>query len=446
MDLFSYGASQEKELQAPLARRMRPQKLEEFQGQEHLLAPGRPLRRSIEADRLVCLIFWGPPGTGKTALAGIIAGHTRAHFTRLNAVMSGVADIRRVVAEAGERLGAHGQRTILFIDEIHRFHKGQQDALLPFVEDGTVILIGATTENPMFELIPPLISRSQILRFHPLSSQDLLTIMQQALEDRQRGLGSLPLEVTPEAREHLARIADGDARRALNALELAALTTGADKDGAIRVGLPEAAETVQKKPLGYDRTGDQHYDTVSAFIKSIRGSDADAALYWLARMIHAGEAPRFLARRLLILAAEDVGLADPRALMITQAAAQAADFVGWPEARLPLAQATLYLATAPKSNSVITAIDQALHYVEKETAPPVPSHLRDSSYPGAKAMGHGQGYRYPHDEPEAYSPQEYLPAEIAGTSFYRPSPRGYETKIRAFLQHLQKLQQDNPGP
>lgn len=443
MDLFAYGARQEKEEQAPLARRMRPRNLEEFQGQEHLLAPGRPLRRSIEADRLVALVFWGPPGSGKTALAEIISNYTRAHFARLNAVMSGVADIRRVVEEAGERLGGYGQRTVLFIDEVHRFHKGQQDALLPYVEDGTVILIGATTENPMFELIPPLVSRSQIMRFYPLNDRELLNIMQIALEDRQRGLGALPLEVSPEAREHLARVADGDARRALNALELATLTTRADADGVVRVGLPEAADSVQQKPLSYGRAGDQHYDTVSAFIKSMRGSDPDATLYWLARMIHAGEDPRFLARRMLILAAEDVGLADPHALVITRAAAQAADFVGWPEARLPLAQAALYLATAPKSNSVITAIDRALQYVKEETAPPVPPHLRDSSYSGAKALGHGQEYRYPHDEPEAYSPQEYLPEELAATSFYRPSPRGYEARIRAFLQHLQELRQEN---
>lgn len=433
MDLIQYGSRRSLTDKAPLARRMRPRTLAEFVGQEHILAPGKLLYRAIEADRLTSLIFYGPPGTGKTALARIIAGTTRADFQQLNAVMAGIADIRKVINLAEENLAFRNQRTILFIDEIHRFNKAQQDALLPYVEEGTVILIGATTENPMFEVIPPLLSRSRLFAFQPLSEEDILTILQRALADEERGLGNLKITIEPEALTHIARTANGDARAALNALELAAITTTPAADNTIHITKEIAAECSQQRVLLYDKDGDNHFDTVSAFIKSMRGSDPDAALYWLARMLHAGEDPKFIARRLLVHAAEDVGLADPRALLVAQAAAYAVDFVGMPEARIPLAEAVLYIATAPKSNSVVVAIDKSLEAVKETAGKGVPVHLRDSHYKGAAALGHGKGYKYPHDYPGGYVQQEYLPPGVAG-DFYSPKGYGYERVIKERLE------------
>ena len=433
MNLIDYGSQRALTDKAPLARRMRPRTLAEFVGQEHILAPGKLLFRAIEADRLTSLIFYGPPGTGKTALARIIAGTTQADFQQLNAVMAGIGDIRKVIDRARENLAFRNQRTILFIDEIHRFNKAQQDALLPYVEDGTVILIGATTENPMFEVIPPLLSRSRLFAFQPLSDEDILTILQRALADEERGLGKLKIAIEPEALAHIARTANGDARAALNALELAAITTPPGADATIHITKEIAAECSQQRVLLYDKDGDSHYDTISAFIKSLRGSDPDAALFWLARMLYAGEDPKFIARRLLVHAAEDVGLADPRALLVAQAAAYAVHFVGMPEARLPLAEAALYIATAPKSNSVITAIDQAMAAVKETAGKRVPVHLRDSHYKGAAALGHGKGYKYPHDYPGGYVEQDYLPAGITG-NFYFPTGYGYERVIKERLE------------
>ncbi|MGI6142525.1 MAG: replication-associated recombination protein A [bacterium] len=442
MDLIDYGSQRALTTKAPLARRMRPRTLAEFVGQEHILAPGKLLFRAIEADRLTSLIFYGPPGTGKTALARIIAGTTRADFQQLNAVMAGIADIRKVITLAQENLAFRKQRTILFIDEIHRFNKAQQDALLPYVEEGTVIFIGATTENPMFEVIAPLLSRSRLFSFHPLSEEHVCTILQRALADRERGLGKLKIAIEPEALSHIARTANGDARAALNALELAAITTSPAADATIHITKEIAAECSQQRVLLYDKGGDNHFDTVSAFIKSLRGSDPDAALYWLARMLYAGEDPKFIVRRLLVHAAEDVGLADPRALQIAQAAAYAVDFVGMPEARLPLAEATLYIATAPKSNSVIKAIDKAMATVKETAGKQVPAHLRDSHYKGASALGHGKGYKYPHDYPGGYVGQEYLPAGIPG-NFYSPTGYGYEGVIKERLEEWKEQARKN---
>ena len=434
MDLIDYSARRALTSSAPLAQRMRPRTLGEFVGQKHILSPGSLLYRAIEADRLISLLFYGPPGTGKTALAKIIAGATQADFQQLNAVMAGIADIRRVIKKAQENLAFQKQRTILFIDEIHRFNKAQQDALLPFVEDGTIIFIGATTENPMFEVIPPLLSRSRLFSLHPLTEEDIRTILTRALKDEERGLGKLKINIAEEALNHIARSANGDARAALNALELAAMTTDPDAGGTIYITREIAAQCSRRRVLLYDKDGDNHYDVISAFIKSLRGSDPDAALYWLAHMLYAGEDPKFIARRILVHAAEDVGLADPRALEIAQAAAYAVHFVGLPEARLPLAQAALYIATAPKSNSVITAIDKALNTVKKEAGKQVPNHLRDSHYQGAASLGHGRGYKYPHDYPGGYVDQDYLPQGLEEKTFYTPTDRGYEKIIKKRLE------------
>ncbi|MBN2505138.1 MAG: replication-associated recombination protein A [Verrucomicrobia bacterium] len=412
---------------APLAARMRPRVLAEFVGQSHILAAGQLLRRAIEADRIQSLILFGPPGTGKTTLAQIIARQTHNHFERLSGVESNVADMRRVLASAGNRLANTGQTTILFIDEIHRFNRAQQDVLLPDVENGIVRLIGATTHNPFFFVNSPLVSRSQIFELHPLSDAELQQILEAALHEPDRGLGHLKLAVEETALRHLARVADGDARKALNALEIAALTTPPGGDGVIRVGLREAEQSIQRKAIVYDGEGDAHYDTISAFIKAVRGSDADAALYWLAKMIEAGEDPRFITRRLLILAAEDVGLADPMALVLTQAAHQAAEYVGWPEARLPVAEATLYLATAHKSNSACLAIDAALADVRSGRTQPVPRHLRDTHYAGARRLGHGEGYQYAHDHPGHFVAQKYLEEP---RRYYEPTEQGTEKKIK----------------
>jgi putative ATPase len=420
---------------APLAARMRPRNLDEFAGQSHILAPGMLLRRAIEADRIQSLIFYGPPGTGKTSLAQIIANQTRSKFERLSGVDSNVADMRRVLQTAANRLGNTGQPTILFIDEIHRFNKAQQDVLLPDVEAGTVRLIGATTHNPFFFVNSPLVSRSQIFELRPLTEAELLALLRRSLNDTERGLGHLKFQADEEALKHLAKVSDGDARKALNSLEIAALTTPPGADGVIRLTLAVAEQCIQKKAIVYDGDGDAHYDTISAFIKSMRGSDPDAALYWLAKMIHAGEDPRFIARRIVIHAAEDVGLADPMALVLAVAAHHAAEFIGWPEARIPIAEAALYIATANKSNSVVTAIDAALEDVKSGRTLAVPEHLRDASYKGAKTLGHGEGYQYAHDFDGHYVVQDYLGAV---KRFYQPTEQGVEKKIKERLDQWRK--------
>ena len=411
----------------PLAARMRPRNLDEYAGQSHILGPGQLLRRAIEADRIQSLIFYGPPGTGKTSLAQIIARQTKSKFERLSGVESNVADMRRVLAAATNRLENTGAATILFIDEIHRFNKAQQDVLLPDVESGVIRLIGATTHNPFFFVNSPLVSRSQIFELRPLTEDDLLALLQRALADAERGLGYLHIAADENALRHLAKIADGDARKALNSLEIAALTTDPDPAGRIHVTLPVAEQSIQKKAVVYDGDGDAHYDTISAFIKSMRGSDPDAALYWLAKMIHAGEDPRFIARRIVICAAEDVGLADPMALVLACSALQAAEFVGWPEAQIPLAEATIYLATANKSNSAVAAIAAALADVRSGRTLPVPEHLRDAHYQGAKRLGHGQGYQYAHEGKDHFVAQDYLGV---GKTFYEPTEQGVEKKIK----------------
>jgi putative ATPase len=414
----------------PLAARLRPRNLDEFIGQSHILAPGLLLRRAIEADRIQSLIFYGPPGTGKTSLAQIVASRTRSKFERLSGVESNVAEMRRVLSAAANRLENTGQSTILFIDEIHRFNKAQQDVLLPDVEGGIVRLIGATTHNPFFFVNSPLVSRSQIFELRPLSEGDLESLLRSALSDRERGLGYMKIEAEDVALKHLAKLADGDARKALNSLEIAAISTEPDSAGIVHINLATAEQSIQKKAIVYDDE-DAHYDTISAFIKSMRGSDPDASLYWLAKMIHAGEDPRFIARRIVIHAAEDVGLADPMALVLANAAFQAAEFIGWPEARIPLAEATLYIATAPKSNSTILAIDAALKDVESGRTLAVPEHLRDAHYPGAKRLGHGKGYKYAHDFPGHFVPQDYLGSV---RRYYEPTEEGVEKKIKERLE------------
>lgn len=411
----------------PLAARMRPRSLSEFAGQSHIIGPGQLLRRAIEADRIQSLIFYGPPGTGKTSLAQIIAQQTKSRFERLSGVESNVADMRRVLAAATNRLQNTGQPTILFVDEIHRFNKSQQDVLLPDVESGVIRLIGATTHNPFFFVNSPLVSRSQIFELRPLTEADLLALLNRALRNEERGLGYMKIQANDEALKHLTTVADGDARKALNALEIAALTTSPQADGIVHIDLATAEQSIQKKAVVYDGDGDAHYDTISAFIKSMRGSDADAALYWLAKMIHAGEDPRFIARRIVICAAEDVGLADPMALVLANAAMQAAEFVGWPEARIPLAEATVYIATANKSNSAYLAIDAALEDVRSGRTLAVPEHLRDGHYKGAKRLGHGQGYEYAHAHPEHFVAQDYLGAS---KRYYEPTDQGVEKKIK----------------
>ncbi|MCS7219683.1 MAG: AAA family ATPase [Anaerolineae bacterium] len=426
------------EKEAPLAARMRPRTLDEFVGQEHIVGPGRLLRRAIQADQLSSLIFYGPPGTGKTTLARIIAHTTRAHFIAINAVLAGVQDIRNAIEEAQRYRGEYGRRTILFVDEVHRFNKAQQDALLPWVENGTVILIGATTENPYFEVNKPLISRSRIFQLKPLTEDELRRIAGQALQDPERGYGRLKVQVDKEALDHLVNVANGDARALLNALELAVETTPPGPDGVIHVDLAVAEESIQRRAVLYDKEGDAHFDTISAFIKSLRGSDPDAALYWLARMVYAGEDPRFIFRRMLIFASEDVGLADPDAIRVVTACAQAFDYVGLPEGCFHLAEAALYLATAPKSNSVMGFFD-ALATVEREREAEVPTHLRDASR-DAKGFGHGQGYLYPHAYRDHWVAQQYLPAALQGRLFYQPSDQGYEARIRAEVARRREAQ------
>ena len=433
----------------PLAARMRPRNLDEFAGQTHILAPGQLLRRAIEADRIQSLIFYGPPGTGKTSLAQIIARQTKSKFERLSGVESNVADMRRVLSAAANRLENTGASTILFIDEIHRFNKSQQDVLLPDVESGVVKLIGATTHNPFFFVNSPLVSRSQIFELRPLTEEDLFSLLQRALADEERGLGYMKISADENALRHLAKISDGDARKALNALEIAALTTAPEKNGVVKITLEVAEQSIQKKAVVYDGDGDAHYDTISAFIKSMRGSDPDAALYWLAKMIHAGEDPRFIARRIMICAAEDVGLADPMALVLANACLAASEFVGWPEARIPLAEATIYIATANKSNSAYLAIDAALADVRSGRTIAVPEHLRDTHYKGAERLGHGKGYEYAHDGKEHFVPQDYLGADKI---YYEPTDQGVEKKIKERVEKWRaqfaqsKAQGQNAGP
>ena len=436
--LFDQALADRMEKEAPLAARMRPRTLDEFVGQEHIIGPGRLLRRAIQADQLSSLIFYGPPGTGKTTLARIIANTTKAHFIAINAVLAGVRDIRAAIEEAQERRRMYGQRTILFVDEVHRFNKAQQDALLPWVENGTVILIGATTENPYFEVNKALVSRSRIFQLKPLTDDDLRKIAERALTDPERGYGKLRVRIDPDALEHLINVANGDARALLNALELAVETTPPDEDGVIHIDMAVAEESIQRRAVLYDKEGDVHFDTVSAFIKSLRGSDPDAALYWLAKMIYAGEDPHFIFRRMLILASEDVGLADPNAITVVTACADAFDRVGLPEGQFHLAQAALYLATAPKSNSVMAYFD-ALKAVEEEREGEVPTHLKDASR-DKEGFGHGKGYVYPHAYRDHWVAQQYLPDNLKGKVFYRPSDQGYEARIRALVEQRREAQ------
>lgn len=432
MDLFEYASSRKKEKEAPLAARMRPRTLDEVVGQEHIIGKDKMLYRAIKADKLRSIIFYGPPGTGKTTLARVIANTTSAEFTQLNATTSGKKEMEAAVNDARDRMGMYGKKTILFIDEIHRFNKSQQDYLLPFVEDGTVILIGATTENPYFEVNSALISRSVIFELKPLSKDNIRTLLERAVKDEERGMGSLHPVLEPDAADFLADVAGGDAREALNALELGVLTTEPSEDGQIHIDLETASECIQKRVVRYDKTGDQHYDTISAFIKSMRGSDPDAAVYYLAKMLYAGEDIRFISRRIMICAAEDVGNADPMALVVAVSAAQAVERIGMPEAKLILSQAAIYVASAPKSNACTEAVFAALRSVQSVQTT-VPAHLQDAHYSGHEKLGHGTGYKYAHDFPNHYVEQQYLPDEILGSRFYEPTENGYEQKIREYF-------------
>ena len=436
LNMFAEAARARAQKHAPLAARMRPRTLDEFVGQEHIVGEGHALRQAIVEDRVPSMILWGPPGSGKTTLARIVSSLTGSHFENVSAVSSGVADLRRVVAEAAERLGETGQRTILFIDEIHRFNKSQQDVVLPYVEDGTITLIGATTENPSFEVISPLLSRSRVFRLQPLTAEQVAGLLRAALADEERGLASMKAEVDDETLLALSSISGGDARIALNVLELAAQTARPDKTGRRVVTSEHIDEALQKRAALYDRAGDWHYDIISAFIKSLRGSDPDASLYWLARMMEGGEDPLFIARRLVILASEDVGLADPQALQVAVAAQQAVHFIGMPEGFFPLAEATLYLATAPKSNSVGEAYMRALQDAQVTQAEPVPLHLRNAPTPLMREMGHGRDYAYDHAFPDHHAGQQHLPDQLSGRQYYVPGELGYEERVRDWLAKL----------
>ena len=434
MTLFEHEASRQLERNAPLAARMRPRTFDELVGQERVVGPGRVLRRAIEADRIPSIILWGPPGSGKTTLANLVATATRSHFSPISAVGSGVADLRREVAAAQERLGMHGGRTILFIDEIHRFNKAQQDVILPHVESGAVILIGATTENPSFEVNAPLLSRSRVVTLEALEDEDIETLVRRAADDEERGLGAMSPHLDDDAMAALVTLSNGDARTALNALELAVSAAEPDASGVRRIAREQVEDAMQRQWVLYDRDGDAHYDTISAFIKSVRGSDPDAAVYWLARMVEAGEDPLFVARRLVILAAEDVGLADPQALPVAVAAQQAVHFIGMPEARIPLAEATVYLATAPKSNAVYEAIGKAIEDVKATRNDPVPLHLRNAPTGLIRNMGYGEGYKYSHDYEGHFAPMQNLPERLEGRRYYTPTDQGYEKEVAARLR------------
>ena len=437
MDLFDYMKETTLEKESPLASRMRPATLDEVVGQEHIIGKDKLLYRAIKADKLGSVIFYGPPGTGKTTLARVIANTTSAEFTQLNATTAGKKDMEDVVKAAKDRLGMFGKRTILFVDEIHRFNKGQQDYLLPFVEDGTLVLIGATTENPYFEVNGALISRSIIFELKPLEKEDIKKLLLRAVTDTKKGLGSYQAVLEEDALEFLADISGGDARAALNALELGVLTTARGGDGKIHIDLETASECIQKRVVRYDKTGDQHYDTISAFIKSMRGSDPDAAIYYLAKMLYAGEDIRFISRRIMICAAEDVGMADPQALVVASAAAQAVERIGMPEAQIILAEAVAYVACAPKSNASYMALNEAMESVrQKKTT--VPPHLQDAHYKGAAKLGHGLGYKYAHDYPNHYVDQQYLPAELEGERFYHPTENGYERQVKEYFRKIGK--------
>lgn len=438
MDLFDYMRDNTMKKEAPLASRLRPVTLDEVVGQQHIIGKDKLLYRAIKADKLSSIIFYGPPGTGKTTLAKVIANTTSSLFTQINATSAGKKDMEAVVEEAKLNLGSYGKRTILFIDEIHRFNKGQQDYLLPFVEDGTVILIGATTENPYFEVNSALLSRSVIFELKPLDKEDIKTLLLRAVYDRDRGMGAYDAVIEEEALEFLADVANGDARAALNAIEIGILTTERSEDGKIHITLPVASECIQRRVLKYDKDGDNHYDTISAFIKSMRGSDPDAAVYYLARMLYAGEEVAFIARRIMICAAEDVSNADPNALVVATAAALAVERLGMPEARIVLAQAATYVACAPKSNSALCAIDEAMQVVENEKTATIPAYLMDAHYKGAAKLGHGLGYQYAHDFKNHYVKQQYLPDELKDRVFYVPSDNGYEKQIQEYLKRIKE--------
>ena len=443
MDLFDYVREQNMQNESPLANRMRPKTLEEVVGQQHIIGKDKLLYRAIRADKLSSVIFYGPPGTGKTTLAKVIAGATKAEFVSINATAAGKKDMEAVVEQAKNSLGMYGRRTILFIDEIHRFNKGQQDYLLPFVEDGTIILIGATTENPYFEVNGALLSRSVIFELKSLDKEDIRILLRRAVTDEERGMGAYHAVLEPDAEDFLADISNGDARAALTAIELGVLTTERSEDGKIHITLDVAQECIQKRAVRYDKMGDQHYDTISAFIKSIRGSDPDAAVYYLARMLYAGEDIRFIARRMMISASEDVGNADPNALNVAVSAALAVERIGMPEARIILAQAATYLASAPKSNASYLAVDRATECMKQTMTAPVPVHLQDAHYKGSEKLGHGLGYLYAHNYPNHYVEQQYLPDALKDEVFYEPTEIGYEKQIKEHLQFLRGNQTEN---
>ena len=436
MDLFEYMREQNQEKESPLASRLRPTSLDEVVGQQHIIGKDKLLYRAIKADKLSSIILYGPPGTGKTTLAKVIANTTSAAFLQINATSAGKKDMEEVTLQAKNNQGMYGKKTILFIDEIHRFNKGQQDYLLPFVEDGTIILIGATTENPYFEVNGALLSRSVIFELHNLSKEDIKTLILRAVNDKEKGMGAYNAVIDEDALEFLADVANGDARAALTAIELGILTTERAEDGKIHITLDVASECIQKRVVRYDKSGDNHYDTVSAFIKSMRGSDPDAAVYYLARMLYAGEDIKFIARRIMICAAEDVSNADPMALVVATAASQAVERIGMPEAQIILAQAVTYVASAPKSNSAVCAITDAMETVKNTMTAPVPGHLQDAHYKSAGKLGHGEGYKYAHDYPMHYVKQQYLPDGLTDKVFYRPSENGYEKQIRAYFKDI----------
>ena len=440
MDLFEYMRENNKNTESPLAMRLRPETLDEMVGQSHIIGKDKLLYRAIKADKLSSVIFYGPPGTGKTTLARIIANTTSAEFNQVNATVAGKKDMEEVVAKAKDNLGMYGRKTILFVDEIHRFNKGQQDYLLPFVEDGTIILIGATTENPYFEVNGALLSRSIIFELKSLSKEDIRTLILRAVNDREKGLGAYDAVIDDDALEFLADVANGDARAALTAIELGVLTTERSADGKIHITLAVASECIQKRVVKYDKSGDNHYDTISAFIKSMRGSDPDAAVYYLARMLYAGEDIRFIARRIMICAAEDVSNADPMALVVATSAAQAVERIGMPEAQIILAQAVTYVASAPKSNSAVCAISDAMAAVRDTMTAPIPVHLQDAHYKSSQKLGHGIGYKYAHDYPNHYVKQQYLPDGLTDRTFYHPSENGYEKTIQEYFNKIEGMQ------